>query len=84
MTETANPQGGLAMAKHHYQVHTATLHPAEKMRCAMLEQAMEKTIAGLPEQTQIQARTNFYQSVVRDSVERQYAAEPQPDVGLER
>lgn len=90
MTETTNhaaaatPQGGLTMAKHHYQVHMATLNPAEKMRCAMLEQAMEQTIAGLPEQTQAQARTNFYQSAVRDSVKRQYAAEPQSDAGLER
>lgn len=78
------PHGGLKTAKHHYQMHIAAADRAEKLRCFLLEHAMEKTVAGLPPDMQVVARTNFYQSMVRDSVERQYAAEPQPDTGLER
>lgn len=82
--EAEIPHGGLKMAKHHYQMHMATADTAEKLRCSFLEHAMEKTVAGLPPDMQVIARTNFYRSMVRDSVERQYAAELRPDTGLER
>lgn len=78
------PHGGLKTAKHNYQIHMATADTVEKLRCSLLEHAMEKTVAGLPPDMQVVARTNFYQSMVRDSVERQHVAEPQPDTGLER
>ncbi|MFC3873684.1 hypothetical protein [Neisseria musculi] len=77
--------GGLKAAKHHYQMHMAGAGTAEKLRCALLEHAMEKTLSGLPPDMQVLARTHFYRSMVRNSAERQYAAAvPQPDTGLER
>lgn len=79
------PHGGLKTAKHHYQMHMAAADTAEKLRCSLLEHAMEKTVAGLPPDMQVVARTNFYQSMVRDSVERQYAdTVPPPGTELER
>ncbi|MBF0804355.1 MULTISPECIES: hypothetical protein [Neisseria] len=65
------PHGGLKTAKHHYQMHMAAAGTAEKLRCSLLEHAMEKTISGLPPDMQTLARTHFYWSMVRDSVERQ-------------
>lgn len=62
------PQEILDKARRTYQGLRETAAPeAEKQRCTMLEQLMEKTVSGLPADVRMQARINFYQSQIRDA-----------------
>ncbi|WP_373740858.1 hypothetical protein [Neisseria sp.] len=79
-----SPHGGLKLAKHHYQMQGATLTAAEKQQRAVLEHALEKTIAGLPPDIQNQARTHFYRSQVRAVAERHAEVSQSPDASPER
>lgn len=65
-------------AKESYMKQTPTLPPAKQERRRLLESQLENLIRGLPEQTQMQARTNFYTSQVAEQTRQaQYPAAPE-------
>lgn len=80
------PQEIMEKARHLYRGRMATAPPGlEKHRLQTLEQAMEKTISGLPADVQLQARINFYLSHVQDTAKKyETTAERQPETGIER
>ena len=78
-------KGSLNVLKHQYLMQTATLSASEKQHRTVLEHALEKTIADLPADIQMQARINFYRSHVKDTAKKyETAAERQAETGIER
>ena len=52
----------LLVAKEQYGQRLSDMNADEQKKYRILEAGMENLILGLPEQTQMQARLNFYQA----------------------
>jgi DNA primase traC len=79
-------QERLQLAKERYTEQTPTLPPPQQERRRLLESQMESLIKGLPEQTQMQARINFYTSQVEERLRQVQKPEPpgQSEISFDR
>ncbi|MDO4226208.1 hypothetical protein [Neisseria sp.] len=80
------PSDKLAAAKDSYMKQTLILPPPQQERRRLLESQMETLIKGLPEQTQMQARINFYTSQVEERLRQVQKPEPpgQNEISFDR
>ncbi|MCQ9326913.1 hypothetical protein [Neisseria dentiae] len=79
-------QERLQLAQERYTEQTLTLPPPQQERRRLLESQMETLIKGLPEQTQMQARINFYTSQVEERLRQVQKPEPpgQSEISFDR
>lgn len=81
------PADKFQAAKDSYVRQTLTLPPAKQERRRLLESQLENLIRGLPEQTQMQARTNFYTSQVAEQTRQKQppaAPDKQGEISFDR
>lgn len=86
LPSTQTPSDKLETAKDSYVKQTLTLPPPQQERRRLLESQMESLIKGLPEQTQMQARINFYTSQVEERLRQIQKPEPpgQSEISFDR
>ena len=70
LPQLQSPEDKYQAARDAYVKQTVLLPPAQKSRRNLLESQMEALIKGLPEQTQMQARANFYISQVSGQMQQ--------------
>lgn len=74
----------LQTAKERYLMQTALMPPAQQQTRRLLEHSMEKVVAGLPPDMQTLARTNFYESQLKQSPAQDMTPPLQGDLSFER